>query len=396
MRILSVLPVGSVRYGGPSAFAGEAALELARLGARTRILTTDLTLAPAGWVRRQPRIAAAELHPSLREGDVSILRARFPRRFAFSPELARAARAAAPGHDVVHLHSLWLHPQYAGARAARAAGRPYVVSPHGALDPYLRRHGRGRKRLVTALWQRRLLEQASAIHVTTDAEASLIADIAPEVPRIVVPPGLDVVSFQEDVPPAEEFAARYLGGDERRFVLFLGRLTYKKGLDVLLDAFAVARRDVDVRLVIAGPDDERLRAGLERHAERLGLDNEVSFVGPLYGGDRLAALAACSAWALSSHTENFGIAVAEALAAGCATVVSPAVNIADDIAAEGAGIRAELEPEAFGAALAQVLADERLRTDLERRAPVFAGRYDWSVVAPRLLAMYEDVARRGG
>ena len=88
---------------------------------------------------------------------------------------------------MVHIHNLWQFPQYAAYRAAVGRRVPYVVSPHGGLDPYLRQRGRGRKRVMTALWQGRMLDAASAIHVTTEAERDLVADVAPQVPRAIVP-----------------------------------------------------------------------------------------------------------------------------------------------------------------------------------------------------------------
>ncbi|MFI5123466.1 MAG: glycosyltransferase, partial [Vicinamibacteria bacterium] len=101
-------------------------------------------------------------------------------------------------------------------------------------------------------------------------------------------------------------------------------------------------------------------------------------------------------WALASHTENFGIAVVEALAAGCAVVTSPGVDIAADLASANAGIVAEPSPRPFAEALLAVLTDDQRRAALRRNAPVFAGRYDWSVVSPQLLRMYRGVVAARG
>jgi glycosyltransferase involved in cell wall biosynthesis len=292
---------------------------------------------------------------------------------------------------VVHLHNLWQYPQFAGYRAARAAGVPYIVSPHGALDPYLRGHGRVRKQLSMSVYQQRLLSEAALIHVTTSAEAELMADVVPDVPRVVVPCGMYVDRFRT-LPPPEQFRRGHLHGYGGPLVLFLGRLTYKKGVDVLIRAFAEAQRARESRLVVAGPDDEGLTPGLARLAQELGVEDRVVFTGPLYGEDRLAALSSADVWALSSHTENFGIAVIEAMAAGCAVCVSPAVNVSGDIAAAGAGIVADPTPAAFGEEIDGLLADESRRRELEAKAPGFAERYDWNRVAPALVAMYQRAA----
>jgi glycosyltransferase involved in cell wall biosynthesis len=393
VNVLAVLVGTAARTGGTPAFVGESALELERCGEKMVILSTDLGLASTGWVQRQRRVHGAERHPSLTQSNTRVFPARFPRRLAFSHGLYRVALELASTSDVVHLHNLWQFPQYAGYRAARRAGVPYIVSPHGALDPYLRRHGRVRKAISMALYQDDLLRRAAMIHVTTKAEADLIADVAPDVPREIVPCGVHVAQFAEP-PGREPFRRTHLGGYDGPTILFLGRLTYKKGLDLLMRAFAHARRTAECRLVLVGPDDEGMRSGLERLAAELGVLEDVDFPGPLYAEERLAALASADVWALSSYTENFGIAVIEAMAAGCPVCVSPAVNIAGDIAVANAGVVAELGPEPFGEALLELVSDEKFRSRLRDSAREFAARYDWGVVTPRLIEMYRKVANR--
>jgi glycosyltransferase involved in cell wall biosynthesis len=392
VNVLSVLVGTGARTGGTAAFVGESATELERRGDQVEILSTDLALAPTGWLQLQRRITAGERHVALATGNVRVFPARFPRRLAFSPELARAARAAIQDSDVVHLHNLWQYPQYAGFRAARAADVPYVVSLHGALDPFLRRHGRVRKRISMLLYQERLLREAALIHVTTDAEAELIADVAPEVRRAVVPCGIYAERFRS-LPDRGAFRRARLRGYEGPLVLFLGRITYKKGLDLLLHAFAQARSARPCRLVIAGPDDEGLTPVLRRLAGRLRVAEHVDFVGPLYGGERLAALASADVWTLPSYAENFAIAVIEAMAAGCAVAMSRTVNLAADVAAAGAGLVAEPAPLPFADALTQLIEDESQRRRLRAAGRSFAARYDWSAVAPRLAHMYRMAAR---
>jgi glycosyltransferase involved in cell wall biosynthesis len=308
--------------------------------------------------------------------------------------MARALRKQVPEFEVVHIHNLWQYPQYAAFRAAREAGVPWIVSPHGSLDPYLRRRGRVRKAITSALWQREMLEDAALIHVTTSAEERLISDIATEVPREVVPCAIHTDEFAE-LPPRSEFREQHLGGYDGPLVVFLGRVTEKKGVDVLVRSFAQVLERQPARLAIVGPDDSGLRPKLERLAGELGLASDVVFTDALYGRDRLAALSACDAWALSSHTENFGIAVAEAMAAGCAVVISPGVNLSGDVAAADAGVIADAEPRAFAEGLLEVLGDPDRAKRLRQVAPEFAARYDWSQVTPQLIGMYRRAVGAG-
>lgn len=388
-KILHVLPIASRRAGGPPAFVGPATRELGRLGYEVRIVATDLALAPGA--RAQRALIAGEAHPGLAGCRYELYPTRWPRRLAYSPQLRSALDACVREFDLVHIHSLWLHPQYAAFAAASAAGVPYIVSPHGALDPFLRRRGRLRKAITTTAWQRRMLAQARLLHVTSQGEADLIGDLAPGVPRAVVPLGVDLDEFA-DLPDRNVFRTDRLGGYDGPVILFLGRLTFKKGIDVLIEAFSRVRRELRSRLVIAGPDDEGLEPALRAVAQRFGVAGDVALVGPVYGRDRLAALACADVWALSSHSENFGVAVVEAMAAGLPVVISPAVNIASEIAAARAGIIAELTPEAFGRELQALLADDNRRVTVARSARAFAAGFQWSAIAPALVSMYERAA----
>jgi glycosyltransferase involved in cell wall biosynthesis len=317
-----------------------------------------------------------------------MFRVRPPQRLAFSPAFDRALAREVSLYDVVHIHSLFLFPQFSGSRRAVRARRPYVVSPRGALDPWLRRRGRLRKVVTDISWQRRMLEHAAVLHLTSAEEARLLADVAPAVPRVVVPNGIAWARYQT-LPDPEAFRREHLDGHEGPIILNIGRLSYKKGLDILIRAFTLVSREVpEARLVIAGPDDEELTSRLAAVAATEGVSTYVKFVGMLTGQDKLGALAAADVWALPSYAENFGVAVVEALAAGLPVVVSPAVNIAPEIAAAGAGSVCPQEPEPLAVELLRLLCDPAERTRLGDRAREFARQFDWAGVAPQLKAMY--------
>src|SRR5205814_616054 len=140
----------------------------------------------------------------------------------------------------------------------------------------------------------------------TEAERDLASDLGYRAPTAVIPNGIDWSAFAAER-TTEAAASR------PKIVLYLGRLSHKKGLDVLLQAFAKMAMP-DTRLVIAGPDDEHLTPSLETLARRLGIDGRVEFTGLLDGEERLAALHNADLWVLPSKTENFGTAVIEAMA----------------------------------------------------------------------------------
>lgn len=389
MKVLHVLPSLSARIGGPAISVVESALALRACGVESTIFATDM--AEAVSAKRHRRVMPADLPAGADQLDVRLFAARWPYRLAFAPLMQRALDEAAPRYDVVHIHMLFMYPQFAAYRAARRYGVPYIVSPCGALDPHLRTRSRVAKALTDRAWQRDMLDGAAALHFKTSEEAALAADLGLRAPAIVVPNGVRCDAF-DALPSGDAFRARYLDGHEGPVVLNLGRLSHKKGLDVLVRAFAiVAASRADAMLVLAGPDDEGLTPQLRALARQLGIGARVRFAGMLRGAEKLAALAAAGVWALPSHTENFGVAVVEAMAAGLPVVISPQVNIAREIAAADAGIVCERAPEAFAAHIIALLDDASRCASLGERARAFARRYDWWDVAPQLARMYEGV-----
>jgi glycosyltransferase involved in cell wall biosynthesis len=389
MKILHVVPSLSLRIGGPAVSVVGSAHALRDLGVESTVLTTDMAEAVSS--KRRRRVMPADLPPGADSLDVRILPARAPYRLAFSPGLQREVDRIAPRYDVVHIHMLFMHPQFAAYRAARRHGVPYIVSPCGALDPHLRSRSRVVKAVTDRVWQRDMLDGAAALHFKSEAEAALVADMRLGPPHVVVPNGVEWSIYQR-LPPPGEFLRKWSGGSKGPIVLSLGRLSHKKGLDVLIRAFAmVARQHEGARLVLAGPDDEDLAPSLRALATAEGVGASVVFSGMLAGVDKLAALAAADVWALPSHTENFGVAVVEAMAAGLPVVISPQVNIAHDVALAGAGVVCERTPRAFATEISALLCDSARRHALADRARSFARRYEWSAVAPQMVAMYERV-----
>ncbi len=387
MRILQVVPSLAPRTGGPATAVLESSRALRAAGIEVSVFATDIGAAASA--HNAGRVTLADL-PATRGLDVRLFPAIAPRRIVYSPALARALADAAPAYDLVHIHSLYLHPQFAAYRAAIGACVPYIVSPRGALDGYLRRRGRIAKAIAGAVWQRRMLQHAAGLHLTTDDEARLSIDVAPSVRRFIVPNGLRWDDYQS-LPSGAEFRRRHRIAPETPIVLYFGRISHKKGLDVLIRAFGILRRESECQLIIAGPDDEGLTSQLRALTMREGVADRVTFTGMQAGAARLEALAAADVWALPSHSENFGNAVVEAMAAGLPVVISDGVNIAADVAAAGAGIVAPIDARAFANEIASLLAHPGKRRALGIRGRAFARRYDWSVVAPQLIEMYGRV-----
>ena len=389
MRVLHVVPVLASSYGGPAVHVVECSLADLHHGVKSSVVSTDL----AGPPSRHRRLVSSEREfPSgVQQIDVSLCKSSWPYRFAYSRELKPVLDRELARADLLRIHSLFLFPQYAAYRAALRARVPYIVSFHGAVDPYLRKRGRLRKWLTDVTWQSDMLQHAAAIHVTSEDEQALSADIAPDVPRVLAPNGISWHQFQ-DLPDGGEFRNARLDGHDGPIVLSLGRIARKKAPERLVRALPnVLAHHPRTSLVFAGPDDEGLGDTLRQLARSLGVESSVRFVGMLHRDERLGALSAADVWALPSHTENFAIAAVEAMAAGLPVVVTPHVNIAPDAARAGAAIVTRPDASDLGHQLVRLLDDASLRQRLGDRAREHAKQYDWGRVGLEFGRIYRDV-----
>jgi glycosyltransferase involved in cell wall biosynthesis len=384
MRILHVIGSLAPRYGGPSKACVDMATAIATRGHAVSIFTTDLD-GP-----KQPVVAA----PAHLEIDgVQVERFRSTLRFGWpmSIALAQALARHVPSYDIVHIHSLYRFHGAVAAYYCRKFQVPYIVRPHGTLDPFLYRRHRLRKRIYELLIERRVLRNAAAIHFTADEEQQLAAPHLEGVRSFVVPLGLHV-DPQAEFPPAGTFRAAFPEVANRRIILHLGRINFKKGLDILIDAFAnLARSQHNLHLVLAGPDDEsygsRLRAQIGKH----GLSQRITFTGMLQGKLKLAALREASVFALPSYSENFGIAVVEAMDCGLPVVISNKVNIWRAVQAAGAGIVIDCDAASCANAISALLESSSLASAMGAMGKKLAAeRFDWSKIGEQLETVYHD------
>ena len=314
-----------------------------------------------------------------------------PTIVAASIPLARALDQAVPQADVVHLHSLYLFHTWYTARLCRRHGVPYLLRPHGTLDPFLWRRHRARKAVLEALFQNRVLREASAIHYTAEEEMRLAAPYAQGAPGVVVPNGLDLAEYAA-LPERGGFRAQHPEIGSRRIVLFLSRLNFKKGLDVLIPAFARSARGHDLHLVLAGPDDGQLAAARGWVAEH-GIGGRTTFVGMLDHAAKLACFRDAAMFVLPSYSENFGIAIVEAMACGVPVAISDRVNIWREIAAAGAGLVAPPTIDDLTRQIDRLAADPAAAAAMgERGQRLVAEKFAWSKIARELETVYRTLA----
>lgn len=370
MRVLHVINTLDPLEGGPPQVAMRLAAAQAALGASVSILhhrpTPERERVIAAALGHVPGHASVEVE-TVEPPDVSPLSGRL--RGQPPKSLLEA--------DFVHVHCVWTPLLRAVARIRRSAGRPYGVQPHGMLDPWSLAQKRWKKRIALALGYRAMLQGAAFIHALNRDEAELLGPLRLAPPIEVVGNGI----FPEEFRSAGSAAGR-------RYSLFLARLHFKKGLDVLAEAWrrvAVERPDTD--LVVAGPD-EGAEEDFRRRIRDAGLESRTRVVGPLYGSEKLAALRGAACFVLPSRQEGFSVALLEALACGVPVVASEDCHF-PEIAEERCGAVVPLDAARFAEAWSAVLArPDEAKAMGERGRRMVLERFTWPAVAARTLELY--------
>ena len=328
MKWLHVLPTLDPRAGGPIQGVRNLGTYLTGQGHGVEVVTLDGPDEP--YLREFP-LPLHALGPSL--GGY-----RYCRRLV--PWLKRHA----PAFDAVIVNGIWQYSSFGAAQALRHSPIPYYVFTHGMLDPWFK-HKYPLKHLKKWLYwpwgEYRVLRDAHAVLFTCEEECRLARESfwLYQVKEKVVGYGIQPPPPREDGRLREAFLAAHPGLRGRRILLFLGRIHPKKGCDLLIEAFArVSDLDPALSLVIAGPDETGWVPQLRKIAHRCGVAERVVWPGMLGGDLKWGAFHASEAFVLPSHQENFGIAVAEAMACGLPVMISDKINIWREIAADRGGL----------------------------------------------------------
>ncbi len=307
------------------------------------------------------------------------------------PEVALEAAVAAA--EVVHLHGLWQIQTRRGARAAARADVPYLIAAHGMAEPWALRHKRWKKRLYLALVESRNLREAACLHALSRPEIDHLRALAPWTPVAFVPNGVDLAPF-ESPPPRSSLESQYPALAGKTIILFFGRLHAKKGLNLLVEAFArLASDHPTAHLLLAGNDDGAWGPFQER-ARGLGVAEKTTYLGHTAGDQARRALSAADVFVLPSYSEGFSMAVLEAMAARLPCLITTACHFPE---AENAAVIVEPELDAVERGLRALLErtpQERLRLGRKGRALVEAG-YTWDRQAQKLASVYQWLAGGG-
>jgi len=380
MRIFHVIPSLDPSAGGPTtALIGMASAQ-ARAGLDVSVLTT--------WRQGQ----SPDSDKSLEQAGVKVTQVG-PVTGALRrhPDLATQIDRLASDADVVHIHSVWEEPQHLAARAAVRKDKSYIITPHGMLDPWSLAQKKWKKRLYMAWRLRRDLNQASALHFTTEAERDACEALGLKPRSVVIPLGISWDEF-ESLPPRDALRRQYPQIGNRPILIFLGRIHPGKGVEYLAPALAQTR--TKPILVVVGPDSNGFRATIEKMVDQAGVKDRVIFTGMLKGPDRVEALVGADLFALPSDHENFGMSVVESLAAGTPVIISNEVALSSEVISGKVGSVVQRDPKSIAAAIDSWLSDESELSNVRDRCRTFAReRFDWTLIAKKWVNCYGELSR---
>jgi glycosyltransferase involved in cell wall biosynthesis len=390
MRVLHVIPSLSPTSGGPSFALPAMARALLPHEIRLIAATTD----DDGPGRHLSRVTHGVETPQ--DGWTALY---FPKQTEFykvSLPLRGWLRAHVTEFDVVHIHAVFSFASLVAGHAAAAQGVPYIVRPLGVLNRWGMEN---RRKLVKALSFRLfdlpMLKKAAAMHYTSRMEMEDAARFGLTNLQRVIPIGIDLAPF-DSLPPRSVFSAHFPETAATRNLLFLSRIDEKKGLDLLIAAFAkISPTQPNTRLIICGDGDPALIGKLKTMATAGGVADRITWAGQVTGELRLAAFSAAELFVLPSHSENFGIALLEAMAAGLPCLSTDQVALAVEAAAVGAVCAVACEGSALSEALRSLLSDAGERARLAKAAKEAAiHRYSLKAMGAGLKDLYESVLRR--
>jgi glycosyltransferase involved in cell wall biosynthesis len=379
MRITHFLDRLTFETGGPARAVIDLCGALARRGHDVTLLTFDDRDVPEAWKRSGASPRAVRIPEP---GSFGLL----------TPEGKAIADQAIRGADALHIHGVWEPVKAALGALARQAAVPYVISLRGMLDDWSMQQRGLKKRTYLALSGRRFLENAAFVHCTAGAELEQAKKWFPRGRGLVIPNLLDLAPYVS-LPGPELARSRFPALTQGRpTALFLSRIHYKKGIELLLQAGALLRRDgLDCNILIAGSGEEGYVASLRRLAEELGPRDRASFLGMVVGNDKLSLYQAVDAFVLPTSQENFGFVIYESLACGTPVVTTKGVDPWPELEAGAGAAIVDAKAEAVAAGMRGLLTDPAVRQKTGERGREWVFR---TLDPEILLGQFDDMYRR--
>ncbi|MBF2066603.1 MAG: glycosyltransferase [Calothrix sp. C42_A2020_038] len=386
MKILQVIPSVSPAMGGPTHAILNQVKALRQAGINTEIATTndngstllDVPLLQRTEYQKIPIWFFSRVSPRMKD-------------FIFSADLTSWLWKNIQNYDLVATHYLFSYAPTCAGAIARRHKIPYIVRTIGQLSPWALAQGKLKKQAYSSLIERRNLNRAAAVHCTSIGEAEDVRNFGVKTPIVTLPLGINQPNL---LPGAKQKLCHvYNIPEDTSIVLFLSRLHPKKRPDLLIKALShIAKHNIDFHLIVAGSGKPEYEAELKNLAASNGIINQTTFAGFVTGQDKDLILQGSDIFALPSFSENFGVAIAEAMVVGLPVVITPGIQISPDVANAEAGLVVDGELEPVAQALAKLLKSPNLRRQLgENGKKLVQQQYSWEVIARNLASVYSAI-----
>jgi glycosyltransferase involved in cell wall biosynthesis len=310
-----------------------------------------------------------------------------------SPLFTAAIKKAIADFDLIHIHEIWHHPEYICHKYAKQFKKPYLITVHGVLDSFCLNYKAGKKKIYSALIQKKILREAAALHAVAEEEVKYIAEYVDNKNIFYVPNGLNVTDF-ENLPDKSELGNLYSQLKNKKVILFLGRIHPKKGLDILARAFSkvIQKRD-DVCLLIVGPDNENHQRQIIKILDSENVLDKVVFTGTLSGAEKLAAFSGADIFVLPSRSEGFSMSVLEAMSCGLPVVITKECHF-PEVEKIHAGRIIDGNVDKLSDVLIELLDNPELCRRMGKAGrQLIKDKYTWDKVADNMIGHYEEILR---
>ncbi len=384
MKILHVVPyyLPATRYGGPIRSVHGLCRALVALGHEVHVFTTNVD---------GPGCSNVPLNEIVELEGVKIhyFKTNFLKRLFCSMPMKVSLQKNIENFDIVHLHTLFLWPTFFAARLAKKKGIPYVVTPRGMLvKELIQKKSKWVKTVWLSIFEKKTLSEASYVHVTSDVELEEIKKFNFNLKTSdVIPNGIDIEKDSQD--PESSIPDKIKLKQDDKFILYLGRLSWKKRIDLVIDSM---RYIDDAHLVIAGNDEEGLTGKLMQQVEKLNLKSRVHFIGSVDDSEKTYLMKRASVFVLLSYSENFGIVVLEAMLNKCPVVVTQEVGLSSVVSENGCGFVASDDPKKVAHLISSILNDNVLGQKMGQSGynAVLRG-FSWSAIAKLMEKLYFEI-----
>lgn len=384
MKILILAPALGPVYGGPSKCVLELTQALGLQGYDVDLVSTNANGGhpfdvPLGqWIEKKHY--RMQYFPCFEFQD-----------YKWSFQLSKWLWANVRDYDLVHTNAIFSLPNIPAYQVCQFYKVPYVITPHGMLEPWALSYKAWKKRIYYTLFEKPALQRASAVQMLASPEAQQVHSLNLGTPLIISPNGIHRHDF-ERLPDPNVFYQAFSETRGKKLILFLGRIDPKKGLDFLAQAFGEAnRRFPNAHLVVAGPDNVGFLSTVRQYFAEHDCLESVTFTGMLTGELKRAALAAANYYIAPSYSEGFSVSVLEGMAAGLPCIITTGCNFPEAAKANVAYV-VDVHEDAIREALCNCMADPEAALSMGKRARKFIfDYYTWDKIAGNLAGIYQSI-----